>query len=92
MTAAERKALHAHWIDDYRQETHLRVQAALHDHLETKASWDRIRDEIDLRCLKAADVIGVISTGLARNLEMLRRLPSKVLVCESTGTRITPQE
>ncbi|KAJ0415311.1 P-loop containing nucleoside triphosphate hydrolase protein [Aspergillus carlsbadensis] len=85
MTAAERKALHAHWIDDYRQKTHVRVQAALHDHLETKTSWDRIRDEIDLRCLKAADVIGVTSTGLARNLEMLRRLPSKVLVCEEAG-------
>ncbi|RAL10327.1 putative NF-X1 finger and helicase domain protein [Aspergillus homomorphus CBS 101889] len=85
MTAAERKALHAHWIYDYRQKTHLRAQAALHHHLETKASWDRIRDEIDLRCLKAADVIGVTSTGLARNLEMLRRLPSKVLVCEEAG-------
>ncbi|RAH44654.1 P-loop containing nucleoside triphosphate hydrolase protein [Aspergillus brunneoviolaceus CBS 621.78] len=85
MTAAERKALHAHWIDDYKQKAHLRVQTALHDHLETKASWDRIRDEIALRCLKTADVIGVTSTGLARNLEMLRRLPSKVLVCEEAG-------
>ncbi|KAL4876729.1 P-loop containing nucleoside triphosphate hydrolase protein [Aspergillus karnatakaensis] len=85
MTAAERKVLYAHWIEDYRQKTHIRVQAALHDHLETKAAWDRIRDEIDLRCLKAADVIGVTSTGLARNLEMLRRLPSKVLVCEEAG-------
>ncbi|KAK1147007.1 hypothetical protein N8T08_002335 [Aspergillus melleus] len=85
MTSAERKALHAHWKDDYRQKAHLRAQAALHDHLQTKASWDKIRDELDLRCLKAADVIGVTSTGLARNLEMLRRLPSKVLVCEEAG-------
>ncbi|KAL2841156.1 hypothetical protein BJY01DRAFT_257156 [Aspergillus pseudoustus] len=74
MTAAERKVLHAHWVEDHRQKTHLRAQAALHDHLETKVSWDRIRDEIDLRCLKGADVIG-----------MLRRLPSKVLVCEEAG-------
>ncbi|KAL3439805.1 hypothetical protein BJX65DRAFT_317439 [Aspergillus insuetus] len=85
MTAAERKALHAYWIDDHRKSSHLRAQAAFSAHQETKTSWDRIRDEMDLRCLKDADVIGVTSTGLARNLEMLRRLPSKVLVCEEAG-------
>ncbi|KAL3456102.1 AAA domain-containing protein [Aspergillus heterothallicus] len=74
MTAAERKALHAHWIDDYRQKTHLRAQAALHDHLETKASWDKIRDEIDLRCLKAADVIGMLQAGEVLEAHLLTSL------------------
>ncbi|KAL2850542.1 hypothetical protein BJX68DRAFT_275792 [Aspergillus pseudodeflectus] len=82
---ARRKALHAYWIDDHRKNSHLRAQAAFSAHQETKTSWNRIRDEMDLRCLKDADVIGVTSTGLARNLEMLRRLPSKVLVCEEAG-------
>ncbi|KAL5364485.1 hypothetical protein BJX96DRAFT_187908 [Aspergillus floccosus] len=85
MSARERKALHAYWVEEHRKNSYLGVQAVLSAHVETKASWDRIRDEMDLRCLRAADVIGVTTTGLARNLKMLRRLPSKVLVCEEAG-------
>ncbi|GAB1217518.1 hypothetical protein ATERTT37_006757 [Aspergillus terreus] len=85
MTAPERKTLYNYWVEQHRTDTHLRAQAVLSAHMDTKASWDRIRDQTDLRCLRAADVIGVTTTGLARNLKMLRRLPSKVLVCEEAG-------
>ncbi|GES66835.1 P-loop containing nucleoside triphosphate hydrolase protein [Aspergillus terreus] len=85
MTAPERKALYTYWVEEHRANTHVRAQAVFSAHMDTKASWDRIRDEMDLRCLRAADVIGVTTTGLARNLKMLRRLPSKVLVCEEAG-------
>jgi len=44
-----------------------------------------IRDEVDLRCLRSADIIGVTTSGLARNLDMLRYLESKVLLCEEAG-------
>ncbi|KAL4911007.1 AAA domain-containing protein [Aspergillus multicolor] len=85
MTAGERRKMHAFWLSEHRNDSFERAQAVLAAHLETKASWDRVRDEMDLRCLKNADVIGVTTTGLARNLEMLRRLPSKVLLCEEAG-------
>ncbi|KAF9886779.1 hypothetical protein FE257_011156 [Aspergillus nanangensis] len=85
MTTAERKTLHDYWVDEHRKNSHLRAKAAFSAHLKTKESWDRIRDEMDLRCLREADVIGVTTTGLARNLKMLRRLASKVLVCEEAG-------
>ena len=32
-----------------------------------------------------AKVVGVTTSGLARNLNLLRRLPSKVLLCEEAG-------
>jgi superfamily I DNA and/or RNA helicase len=41
--------------------------------------------KLNLRCLRNADVIGVSTTGLARNLNMLRRLASKVVICEEAG-------
>ncbi|KAL3477564.1 hypothetical protein BJX99DRAFT_257376 [Aspergillus californicus] len=85
MTPGERKVLHAHWIEEQRNALHNRAQSSLSSHLGTKASLDKIRDELDLRCLRTADVIGVTTTGLARNLNMLRRLPSKVLMCEEAG-------
>ncbi|KAL6233126.1 hypothetical protein BDW75DRAFT_252193 [Aspergillus navahoensis] len=72
MTAAERKALHDYWMSEHRKDSYLQAQSTFAAHLKTKASWDTIRDEIDLR-------------WLARNLEMLRRLPSKVLLCEEAG-------
>ncbi|KAH7120477.1 AAA domain-containing protein [Dactylonectria macrodidyma] len=46
---------------------------------------DRIRGDVDLRCLQEADIIGVTTTGLARNLGVLRKLRSKVMVCEEAG-------
>ncbi|KAJ5999068.1 hypothetical protein N7451_006878 [Penicillium sp. IBT 35674x] len=85
MTAKERKTLYDYWIESQKVNTHSQAQSVLSEHLETKSSWDRIRDELDLRCLRNADIIGLTTTGLARNLNMLRRLRSRVLICEEAG-------
>jgi hypothetical protein len=44
-----------------------------------------VRHELNLRCLQEADVVGVTLTGLASNLDLLRHLRCKVLVCEEAG-------
>ncbi|KAJ6114997.1 hypothetical protein N7486_000775, partial [Penicillium sp. IBT 16267x] len=85
MTAEERKILYDYWVETQKVSTHSQAQSVLSEHLETKSSWDRIRDELDLRCLRSADIIGLTTTGLARNLNMLRRLRSRVLICEEAG-------
>ncbi|KAI9821504.1 MAG: hypothetical protein M1832_003352 [Thelocarpon impressellum] len=38
-----------------------------------------------MRCLQEAQIIGVTTTGLAKNLDVLRRLSSKVMLCEEAG-------
>lgn len=35
--------------------------------------------------LQEADIVGVTTTGLAKNLDLLRHLDSKVLICEEAG-------
>lgn len=85
MTSKERRILYEHWIRESREELHTQAHSILTSHQENKASYDKIRDELDLRCLRNADVIGVTTTGLARNLNMLRRLQSKVIMCEEAG-------
>lgn len=85
MTAEERKILYDYWLEDQKARTHSQAQSVLSEHLETKSSWNTIRDELDLRCLRGADIIGLTTTGLARNLNMLRRLRSRVLICEEAG-------
>ncbi|KAI8958452.1 P-loop containing nucleoside triphosphate hydrolase protein [Daldinia sp. FL1419] len=59
---------------------------SLHDHYqEAKREHNTVLREVDLRVLHQADIIGVTTTGLAKNLEMLRKLNSKVLLCEEAG-------
>lgn len=41
--------------------------------------------EVDRRCLNQADVIGITTTGLAKNVKLLKRLSSKVVICEEAG-------
>ncbi|KAI2785918.1 hypothetical protein POX_h09681 [Penicillium oxalicum] len=44
-----------------------------------------VHDEINRRALIQADVIGITTTALARNIETLRRLGTKVVVCEEAA-------
>ncbi|GFG25720.1 NFX1-type zinc finger-containing protein 1 [Aspergillus udagawae] len=64
---------------------HDKVTQLCSAHHRAKANFDNVRDEVDLRCLADADVIGVTTSGLARNLNMLRKLQSKVVMCEEAG-------
>lgn len=85
MTAKERRILHDHWIEGRQASLHADAETILSEHSETKRSYDDIKDEVNLRCLRQAHVIGITTTGLARNLNMLRRLQSKVILCEEAG-------
>jgi hypothetical protein len=42
-------------------------------------------NEVDRRCLDQADIIGITTTGLAKQGALLRRLQSKVVICEEAG-------
>ncbi|EZG03317.1 hypothetical protein H106_06803 [Trichophyton rubrum CBS 735.88] len=51
---------------------------------------NRIHDERDRRVLESAEVIGVTTTGLAKRISVLRRLRSKVVICEEAGEVMEP--
>jgi len=61
------------------------VLANLQDYEGVKAQLDSLRTEVDLRVLNKANVIGVTTSGLARNIGLLRRLNCKVLIKEEAG-------
>lgn len=85
MSQPERERLYEHWQLQIRDEMQQELASICISHAHTKRDFDNIRSEVDLRCLSQADVIGVTTTGLARNLNMLRRLNSKVVLCEEAG-------
>ncbi|KAG4428680.1 hypothetical protein IFR05_015837 [Cadophora sp. M221] len=64
---------------------------------ETSKTTERLRedlqnihDEIDRRVLETADIIGVTTTGLAKRIKTLQRIPSKVFICEEAGEILEP--
>ena len=85
MSASERGALHQHWID---QQVAKLTNDLIHEvdsYHASKSLLEKCHSELDLRCLREAHVIGVTTSGLARNIELLQRVRAKVMLCEEAG-------
>lgn len=86
----ERWILAERWCDEIVRQS----SDALFERLEyAKNPRKQISDvyaDADRRALVKADVIGVTTTGLARNINTLRHLRSKVIVCEEVGEILEP--
>lgn len=85
MTSAERQALNAFWMNDCQTLRKRRFLAAMKAYRKSKVRDEAARQDVDLRCLEQADIIGITTSGLARNLDLLRRLPVKALLVEEAG-------
>ncbi|OJI80060.1 hypothetical protein ASPTUDRAFT_178230 [Aspergillus tubingensis CBS 134.48] len=85
MSMKERQMIYEHWLTENRRQKHDKAKNLVHEQKRSKEKLNDVRHEVDLRCLRQAQVIGVTTSGLARNLKMLRRLQSKVVLCEEAG-------
>ena len=85
MSSLERSALHKHWVQQTTMELNRRLLHALDSYRHIRDSLKKCHQELDLRCLLGAHVIGVTTTGLARNLDVLRRVRAKTVVIEEAG-------
>ncbi|KAI9789612.1 MAG: hypothetical protein M1816_005921 [Peltula sp. TS41687] len=84
-TRTERQQLYRYWVTDLKETVQQKLLTALESYKHNKDEFDRIRRDIDLRCLQQANIIGVTTTGMARQLDLLRYLKAKVLICEEAG-------
>ncbi|KAL1880751.1 hypothetical protein Daus18300_001365 [Diaporthe australafricana] len=85
MTQSERQKLYRFWIKDIRDNIITELNRTLKEHEETRDQRHRVRQEVRRRCLQQADIVGVTTTGLARELPLLRKLRTKVMLCEEAG-------
>ncbi|KAK0707378.1 hypothetical protein B0H67DRAFT_587383 [Lasiosphaeris hirsuta] len=85
MTHDERQLLYSNWIEASSEDFITRVTNEHQQYTSAVESRDRLRKDLDLRCLQAANIIGATTTGLARNLELFQKLRTKVLLCEEAG-------
>ena len=85
MTARERRRLHRFWASEAANLVRNNFHIALASYNKLKEQLDDIRTETDQRVLRQANIIGITTSGLARNLDLLRRVNAKVLLCEEAG-------
>ncbi|KAK6213071.1 hypothetical protein QIS74_09073 [Colletotrichum tabaci] len=85
LSRQERVILHQDWLRGALEPELDGLSASHEAYQRDRERNNRIRSSIDLRCLQQANIIGVTTTGLATNLDLLRRVQGKVLVCEEAG-------
>lgn len=85
MTATERQILYNYWITEYGEDLNSQLLDALETYEKSKVALAKCNRERELRCLRQARVIGCTTTGLAKNLEVLRKIGSKIVLVEEAG-------
>jgi hypothetical protein len=85
MSRIERQMLFDGWKRDSRKSMLDGLHDEHHRYLKNRGEHDEIQQDIDLRCLQESNIVGITTTGLARNLQLLRKINTKVLICEEAG-------
>ena len=85
LNSAQRQKLYSSWTQQLMEPIRKSLLVNLQAYESVKARLDSIKTEVDLRVLNKANVIGVTTSGLARNIGLLRRLNCKVLIKEEAG-------
>ncbi|KAF8250326.1 P-loop containing nucleoside triphosphate hydrolase protein [Wilcoxina mikolae CBS 423.85] len=81
----ERQTLRSHWEERVNEIRRVELQSCIDRYTAQNHSLQTQYKEGDKRCLEQAHVIGVTTSGLATNSELLRSIPAKVLVCEEAA-------
>ncbi|KAK7987144.1 hypothetical protein PG988_002132 [Apiospora saccharicola] len=81
----DRRRLVDFWFIQLKQD---RIELLHQNIVETESMRNQINtvhNEVKRRTLATADVIGITTTGMARDVSLLRGLRSKVILCEEAG-------
>lgn len=85
MSLIERARLRAYWEQEMRDAIQQKLQDVVKQHSRISNTLKQQYRELDKRCLEQASFVGCTTTGLATNSDLLRSLPSKVLICEEAA-------
>lgn len=81
----EKEKLKEYWISELYEKVADNLYEGVADFRIAKKERTNIHREVDRRVLQGADVIGITTSGLAGNIEVLQHINAKVLVCEEAG-------
>ncbi|KAF4457780.1 hypothetical protein F53441_353 [Fusarium austroafricanum] len=81
----ERWFIAEYWLEQQYQDQLGLLFESLEDAEEQRETVQRTHDAVDQRALARADVIGITTTSLAKQFNMLRSLKIKCVMCEEAG-------
>ena len=81
----ERRMVADHWLQQAQAEHTERLFQDITDVEEIRDKLNTFHDEVNRRALLTTDIIGITTTGLAKDVSTLRRLRAKVVVCEEAA-------
>ncbi len=85
LTLEDRSTLVTHWTNEITGDIVRNMSTSLRNIEDSQTTISLVHEEIDSRILGTADVIGLTTTGLAKNASVLRSINAKVVVCEEAA-------
>ena len=85
LTKSERSRLYHYWLDSAFDELSRRFQELMREHCEAKQLFTSVFNQSHSVFVNQFDVVGITTTQLANNIDLLRRLDAQVLICEEAG-------
>ncbi|KAJ5470393.1 hypothetical protein N7530_007750 [Penicillium desertorum] len=81
----ERQTLAKSWFKQWCKDESASLFEAINSAERSRENIHAVHEEINRRALIQADVVGITTTSLARNIETLRRIGAKVIICEEAA-------
>lgn len=85
MSKLEREAIFAYWKKDMIGDLTCDLEDAMRSFHYHRRSIDSMQSEVDLGVLRKSNIVGLTTTGLARNRDLFKDLAPRVLICEEAG-------
>ncbi|KAJ5422986.1 hypothetical protein N7445_011094 [Penicillium cf. griseofulvum] len=85
LSMPERRILAMDWFKKWRESETASLFEAIDRAASLRGDINAVHEEVNRRALIQADVVGITTTSLARHIETLRRLGTKVIICEEAA-------
>ncbi|EJT69065.1 hypothetical protein GGTG_13333 [Gaeumannomyces tritici R3-111a-1] len=90
LSRSERRLLYQSWLDEIRMEQTDSLYEEIRHTEAQRSRIDAVHNETNRRVLLNANVIGITTTGLAKDVATLRHLRAKVVICEEAAEVLEP--
>lgn len=85
LTMSDRQVLANSWFREWQEAGAASLFEAVDQAMSHRRDINAVHEEIDRRALVQADVIGITTTALARQVETLRRINVRAMICEEAA-------
>ncbi|PPJ52383.1 hypothetical protein CBER1_10920 [Cercospora berteroae] len=90
LSYSERQALVGIWTKEIQEDAAAEFFEVVEDAEQSQRQLSNVHEEVNRRVLQSSDVIGITTSGLAKNSSTIRRVRSKVVICEEAGEVMEP--